>query len=34
MATGDVLFVPTVIHRTFCAINTDEWPWGAQVPKL
>ena len=30
MATGDVIFVPPAIHRTFCPINFAEWPWGQQ----
>ena len=30
MATGDVIFVPPAIHRTFCPINFGEWPWGQQ----
>ena len=30
MSTGDIIFVPPVIHRTFCSFNTDNWPWGEQ----
>ena len=30
MSTGDVIFVPPVIHRTFCPIDFANWPWGEQ----
>jgi hypothetical protein len=30
MATGDIIFVPTVVHRTFCEIDGSNWPWGQQ----
>ena len=30
MSTGDIYFVPPVIHRTFCNFNTENWPWGEQ----
>lgn len=30
MSTGDVIFVPPVIHRTFCPIDFSSWPWGEQ----
>ncbi len=29
-SSGDVIFVPPVTQRSFCAIDFGQWPWGEQ----
>jgi len=30
LSTGDIYFIPPATHRTFCAIDSSNWPWGEQ----